>query len=527
MISRFSRRTALKATAGAVAASSTFHAPAVFARNQTPVDDLIETSWATWVTGPVDETNLVRDTLRERFNIDVQMLAFERTTWFDQLNTRVGGGDIPDIIYRDSPGVMREYVDQGVLREVPYDAISTAAPATFAETNAFTTDVWLAAYSYTDGKNYGLPYSQPNQTRPFTNGWRQDWLDKIGASAVPATVDEYTDVFGRFVSESPSEAGFNYAVSFPGRQSLSHPMSWLSLAYGATPAMWMELEGGQLQHGTTLDGTRDALALMAQWYANGIIDPEFITTDGIALTQKWANGAIGYIPTTWYRLIPGGEHYDALKAVYPEATVSLAPAPTGPNGQSGYFNWGPITSALTFGKDVDDVKLERLLGMMDAIQSDPDLAIMLRFGVEGEHWQRNPETNAVLPTADYVNPANRGALGSNFLASAMPSPSIQKSIARDDEAELYKYAEAGTVKNFVPYATYLVPSETTSQASELDATRDKWLVDFVSGAQPIEAWDQFLIEWNEAGGTLMTEATNGTYAELNAIREQVAAAVSG
>lgn len=527
MTSRFSRRTALKVTTGALAASSTFHAPTVFARNQTPASDLIEVSWATWVMGPVDENNLVRDTLRERFNIDVQMLAFERSTWSDQVNTRVGGGEIPDIIYRDSPGFVSEYVDQGVLREVPYDAISAAAPATFAATNDFTTDVWLASYSPTDGKNYGIPYSQPNQTRPFTNGWRQDWLDKIGASAVPTTVDEYTDVFGRFVSDFPSEAGFNYAVSFAGKQSLSVPMSWLSLAYGATPAMWMELEDGTLQHGTTMDGTRDALALMAQWHANGIIDPEFLTTDFTGLGQKWANGSIGYIPSTWYRLIPGGEHYDGLKAVYPEATISLAPPPTGPNGQSGYFNWGPITSAVAFGKNVDDVKLERLLGMMEAIQSDPELAIMLRFGVEGEHWARDPQTNAVIPAAQYSNPANRGALGTNFLASAPPSPAIQTSIARSDEAEFYKYAEAGTVKNFVPYATYLVPSETSSQASEMDATREKWLADFVSGAQPIEAWGQFLTEWNEAGGTLMTEVTNETYAELNAIREQVAAAVTG
>lgn len=525
MRSRISRRTALKMTTGAIAASSTFHAPAVFVRNQTPSVDLIEVSWATWVTGPVDENNLVRDTLRERFNIDVEMLAYERSTWLDQVNTRIGGGDIPDIIYRDAFAVVHEFVEQGVLHEVPYDAVSAAAPATFAETNAFTTDVWLATYAPSDGKNYGIPYCQPSQTRPFTNGWRQDWLDKIGASAVPTTLDEHSDIFRRFVTESPSEAGLNYAVGFTG--SLAQPMSWLSMAYGATPVMWMELENATLQHGTTMDGTRDALALMAQWYAEGIIDPEFLTTDGTGLTQKWANGQIGYLPSTWYRLIPGGEHHDALKAVNPEATISLAPPPIGPNGQSGYFNWGPITSSVTFGKNVDDVKLERLLGMMDAIQSDPELAVLLRFGIEGEHWARDPQTNAVIPVGDYINPANRGALGTNFFAAAQPSPSIQKAIARADEADLFKYAEAGTVKNFVPYATYLVPAETLTQASEMDPTRDQWLADFVSGTQPIDAWDQFLAEWNEAGGSLMTEAINGTYAELNAIREQVAAAVSG
>lgn len=157
MTSGFSRRTLVKASAAALAASTAWNGPQVIAaRSQTPATDTIEVSWATWVTGPVDEDNLVRQTILERFNIDLQMLGFERGTWFDQINTRVGGGDVPDIIYRDGTTQLNTYVEQGVLREVPYDAIRQSSPNSFAAANAFSADVWLATWN--GGANYGLPF---------------------------------------------------------------------------------------------------------------------------------------------------------------------------------------------------------------------------------------------------------------------------------------------------------------------------------------------------------------------------------
>jgi putative aldouronate transport system substrate-binding protein len=508
----------------ATAASPAFAAPATGSRRSSRAQsgETLKVSWAIWVQGPVDGDNLARQTILERFNIDLDMLAFERATWFDQLNTRVGGGDIPDIIYRDSPGVVRDYIAQGVLREVPYDAIKTSAPNAFAAANEFSTDVWLAAWK--DGVNYGLPLLQPNQTRPWTNGWRLDWLDTLGIP-MPQTIDEHREAYARILSDDPGGTGLSYGLGLRGKDSLHASIHAFTMAYGTTPSLWMQLEDGTLQHGATMDGARQALEHLAQWYSDQLIDPEFVTTDAISINQKYASGTIGYIPTTWYSLIEGGATYDQLMAVSPEAKVGMAPPPKGPDSLFGYMNWGPITSSVTFGKDVDDTKLERILEMLDAIETDPELAILLRFGNEGEHWQRNPETNAVIPTADYLNPANRGPLGTNFFAALPPSPAIQASIARSDEADLYAQAIAGNVKNFIPFATLLVPSEVTSQATEMDPTREKWLANFISGNESLDNWSGFLEEWNEAGGAAMTEAANATFPELQSVRADIATAV--
>jgi putative aldouronate transport system substrate-binding protein len=513
----------MKGSAAAVAASTAWSAPQVIsARSQTPAAETIEVSWATWVAGPVDEDNLARQTILERFNIDLRMLGFERATWVDQINTRVGGGDVPDIIYRESSSQLKTYVEQGVLREVPYDAIRETSPNQFAAANEFSTDVWLATWD--GGKNYGIPYLQPNQLHPFTDGWRQDYLDTLGIGKMPETIEEFGEAYTRIASESPG-GGLNYGFTLRGKDSLPITIHQYCMAYGANPMMWMQLDDGSFQHGAVMDGTRSALEHLARWYDDGAIDPEFVTTDAAGVTQKWANGTTGYVSSTWYRLIPGGEHYDALKAVSPDAGITMASAPKGPDGQFGYLNWGPITSSVSFSTNVDDTKLARILAMLDTINTDPELATLVRFGIEGEHWARDPETGAALPTAEYLNPANRGSLGTNFFAAQPAVPAIQADHARSDEPELFKHAEAGNVTNFVPFAAYLVPSEVYEEATELDPTRDKWLTDFITGAKSLDDWDEYVATWNEAGGSALTESTNETFVELDQVREGIKAAV--
>lgn len=529
MTSRMNRRTLLRGTGVAVAgmgvaASPVFASPAVLTngRSRAQSEETLKVSWATWVLGPVDENNAAREIILERFNIDLEMLAFERATWFDQLNTRVGGGDVPDIIYRDSGGVLREYADQGVLREVPYDAIKSAAPDAFASANEFTSDVWLA--SYFEGANYGYPFQQPLQMKPWTNGWRADWLDTLGLEA-PKTIEEYGEAYARIVSDDPGQTGLSYGLGLRGKDSMSNTIHSFCMAFGANPAQWMELEDGTMQHGASMDGTRQGLEVLSGWFNDGLIDPEFLTVDGTVLNQRFASGLFGMIPGTWYTYVPGAVVFDGLRAVNPEATMVGSDAPSGPDGQYGYMNWGPITSSLAFGAHVDDAKLERILEMLNAIQTDQELAVQLRRGVEGETWGRDPESNGVVWLGDYVNPANRGPLGTNFFDAAAPSPAIQAFMGRDDEDELSVHATAGTVKNFLPFAEMLVSSDVSSQATELVPVREKWMTSFVAGTESIDSWDKYLEEWNNAGGSVMTEAVNATVPELRAIRDQIAQAV--
>lgn len=76
----------------------------------------VKITWAMWVDSSVEEANDAEQRLMEKMpNVEIDFMPFERATWQDQLNTRVAGGDIPDIIYRDSQGVVAQYAEQGVI----------------------------------------------------------------------------------------------------------------------------------------------------------------------------------------------------------------------------------------------------------------------------------------------------------------------------------------------------------------------------------------------------------------------------
>jgi putative aldouronate transport system substrate-binding protein len=486
----------------------------------------ISLSWAVWVSGPVDNENLVRRTIKERYNIDLQMLAFERATWQDQINTRVGGGDIPDIIYRDQNSLVTQYVDQGIVAEMTYDAIKQGAPKTFAAANKFSTDSWLASLS--GGKNYGIPIMQPAQLYPITDGWRQDWLDKVGVTKAPETLAEFEDAFTKFVKNDPDGNGSadTLAMTGRGKDALLRGFESFFMAYGTSPSQWMETGNGQVQFGLVNEGAKQTLTLLQKWFKAGLIDPEFATVDYNAQKAKWVNSKIGYIQSTWGRLIPTGDHYDPLKVVSPAANIAMANAPKGPDGKFGYINFGPVTSSITFSKKLTGDRLSRALELVEGLTTDQDFATVARYGKEGEHWQRDPQTNAIVPTAAFAKTESKGPLGINFLAAIPPSPDIQAFWARKDEAQLHAKAEAGNVKNFSPFAALLVPSSVSRQTTNLETIQNQWIADFITGSKSLDQWGAFIKEWEAEGGTLRTEATNESYKKLAAERERIKAAVS-
>ena len=141
-----------------------------------PTGERTKISWAMWVSSSVEEANGAEERLMEKMpNVEIYFMPFERATWQDQINTSVAGGDIPDIIYRDSQSVVAQYVKQGIICEVPISKAKEYAPTIYEATKEFGEEVCLAAYA--DCKNWGLPIMQPSVIAPFSFHWRMVMLE--------------------------------------------------------------------------------------------------------------------------------------------------------------------------------------------------------------------------------------------------------------------------------------------------------------------------------------------------------------
>ncbi len=487
-------------------------------------------SWAMWVPSAVEEVNDAETRLMEKMpNVEMDLMPFERATWQDQLNTRVAGGDIPDIIYRDSQSVVAQYAEQGVICEVPIEKAREYAPNIYEASKSYGKEVWLA--TYVDGKNWGLPIMQPTVSN-FTNSWRMDYLEKIGVTEVPTTVEEAEQVFLKIIESDVNNSGKNdtYGMTFRGKDLSSYLFNDIFAAYGVMPGKWMVQEDGTVVNGMMKDEAKDALELLNKWYNLGIIDPEFVTTDNAVYRQKIAAGNIAYL--TWGTLgmvMPpqGSAYLDALSGD-PNAEWALGPALKGPNGDYGYNTWSSITSSTTFGAHLmkDEEKLNLCLQVVDFVSSNTDDAEYIRYGIEGTDWEKD-ETGAYVDL--YVSDVNKQAqFGSKMFDSTPGVPDLQARYRRSDYDEWAKYTHDSSYtpnEDYVDWISFFTDSEVLATAGDIDPDFTVGIIDIITGVRPVSDYDVIRQEWYDKGGQIITDEYNRAYQEGRAEMENIIASI--
>ncbi len=479
------------------------------------------------VNGPVDEKNETLDYLNSLVpGLEFKIEAIEIGSYWDILNPRLASGEIPDIFHCHSDSMYRSYLEQGVLGGVAPELIKECMPEFVSDLKECdATGAWSLVLD--NGLIYGLPIVTGERTYNFTNGWRMDWLKAVGIDKVPETVEEYEEAFTRFTFNDPDGNGVDdtYGTTLRGKDSTPNLFPSLFGAYGIFPGMWNLAEDGTLKFGITDPRGKEALEKLHSWYEKGLIDPEFISVDGVGRTEKWANSKVGaLVDTTYYNLQPGDAIYDGLLALTPEAEVVSGPAPKGEDGDYGYMNWGRYTNRVVFGKTLlaDEEKLKKVLQLYDLISTDFEVCARLRCGVEGTHWEYN-EFRVPQKFPAYSDAANNGPSGLNtFWQGGIPyTPIVGDLFEGSNIEELNKYGKEGTLVNGENYFSYLgkfVPDEVgTAYKAEADTLYKTNFIDFITGARPLEEYDAFVEEWMAAGGEAYTKAHNECWQNIETI----------
>ena len=285
--------------------------------------------------------------------------------------------------------------------------------------------VWK--YGEIDGKHMGLPIIHPGGVYRGGIAWNAQWLHNVGIDKVPETLDEFEEAFLKFRNDDPNGSGAKdtYAFTAPGDQGTAPAGFFQEIfgAHGTFAFQWVEKDG-TLRYGFTDPGTKETLALLADWYAREIIDPEWVTEIGRKdgandVSWKFANEKIGYVsslgsddsewdggghlnrkwhmahpehrsyiyddPDCWPDNCSGQGHYSiiAFTEIDPGAHASVTDyhpyvagePPIGPRGDAGMSVRGLQPMYVTFGRQLerDEGKLHRLLEVLNAIATDRKL----------------------------------------------------------------------------------------------------------------------------------------------------------
>lgn len=437
------------------------------------------------------------------------------------LGLLIASGDLPDLIGRSyGATVAQDYGRQGAFMQLE-NLIAENGPNLTGIMNEFP--AYRGQTVGPDGHIYFFPRIMEPLVRNFPGYQiRQDWLDKFGLD-MPDNVDELGDALRTFLNEDANGNGERDEVPWTyDPRSLIWPFGVGSRGYNSHTDLFVE--DGVIKNGTTDPRFKEGITMVAQWYAEGLIDPEYLgqkgsQRDALVLANRVGSilGSYAGFLTKYNKLFTADGH-DDWKFV-------ALPAPKGPTGirnMMGKHN--SIDKACGASIPIGAEHPEAITEMLDYFYSDEG-RMHLYFGEEGKHHTvqdgvpvytdlitKHPDLSIYQVLNTYVG-----------YISAWPSyiPGIHQLSLYDQEGKdaLYLSAKHETDRK-IPNLQFTAGEirEVQEIARDLNTFTDEWVHGFIRGLKSIDNdWDEFQAGLEKLKNDRYVELHNAAYTRYKAV----------
>lgn len=331
------------------------------------------------------DENIVMQEMEKITGIKVEFITPPAGQEDEAFNLMIASGDYPDLINsRAYRGGGIKAVEDGVYLKLN-DLIAQYAP-NYTAVMEINPDI-ARQVKEDDGTIWSFKSIQiaeePSWAGPVI---RKDYLDKLGLQ-MPETIEEWHTVLTAFKEKGNVETpmllplGRFYACdAFAG-------------TYGASTGEFLNKDG-TVVYGPIEPGFKDFLALMHQWYEEGLIDKDFVTRDDKSLDAQITSGKAGACAVTFYGSFSS---YDmAGKATDPNFNLVPAPYPVLNKGDDvskalhiGNKNWYSKGCDLAISTKCQNV--EAAVKWIDYRYSAEGF-MLFNYGVEGVtyNWVEGP-----------------------------------------------------------------------------------------------------------------------------------------
>jgi len=503
-------------------------------------DDPNERLTISWMGPPVhptaEEGSWIERHLEEVFNVELKPVFQDWNAYSKRRALMLAGGDVPDVNWDGDPLILRRNLHHGFVLEVPYDVILRYAPTYVRQLNQYGPEAWLyAAYR---GKNYGIGTYAANNIYPPAAVWRMDWLRKVGVTKVPETLEEMHDALHKFRHNDPDGNGILDTYGFCPVIHWSLTFLEVFNAFGVLPQDFQMCEG-RVVWGGVLPAAKEALALLRQWYDEGLIDPDFaIGTIGTPQTYtKLQNGKTGYCfqNGNWSSLdlTKPNSFYSQMRELNPAAELAPGKPLIGRDGVRRKRFWGGSGHVIWFGRPVAQKPevVIRVLKMFEAFAKDQDLFVASRIGKRGVHWEWSAQRGLYpLPPYDKRGEDSRNLLGFGpfencygfYSCSSAPLAFTNKYLPEGNLAfrEAYRNPRWG-------FKNVLGKSDVVDSAGlyleDLRQFQMTAFVEIIRGDRPLDYFDEFVRLWHARGGEMLTREANAMLRDMREIYGKVGA----
>jgi putative aldouronate transport system substrate-binding protein len=416
--------------------------------------------------------------------LTVRQRLYGSADYRNGLNTTIAGGDLPDTIY-NSPmkyiPSLPAFLQAQCADLTPF--IGGDAVKDYLNLANIPTPCW--AETVFNGAIYGVPVPRA----PFLNAFlvRQDLVDQAQLQA-PRSADDFKKFLVTLTNAQQNHFGLAASMGFGlGSQSP------LLMIFGA-PNNWGLDKNGKLLKDFETDEYKATVGFARDLWSAGVLHPDSRTLSGTTLSTALRGGqaavashSFGALIAQW-PLLAGENATARLRVIHPFS----ADGKTKP-----IYHTGPSNFGMSFIKkgSADRVKLLlRVLNYIAAPFSSQEWA-MLNYGVEGVHFNRNPQGVPVLTEkgkAEVLSTWKYITNNPQVLYDTNRSQEYATSIQEDEKAMADVAIADPTLGFYSP--TY------TAQQPLLDQAMTDGVSDIVIGRTQLSALDGLVKDWQNNGG---------------------------
>lgn len=411
-------------------------------------------------------------------NVSFELVEVAQGDYAEKLNLLLYSGEIPDLIYFQ--GGDEQIANQGLLEDLtPYIEKSENLKGILQPHNVTR----LANYPY-------LVWVKNIDTKvPVV---RTDFLEQTTAGQAllqEPTVDNYTTFFEELVAKGLVQNGVTVAGDIAELDFI------FNSAFGVTQT-WLE-QDGQYVYKKVSEAEKNKLAYYNELYTKGLLDNQYLTKAWDTKEDAFYNNVTGVIVGTNGKVV---DFYNSRQQQVNGEAAALTVLPPAKGESQGYTATSVTKETRGLAISSQSPNKDLVFEILDFLASQEGLKFDA-LGYEGTHYTLEGDT--VKLTDDYY---------ANWYARYWEPANADFGVAISEETPLL--SEAGTKSTQAATTFYSednnfpIPTDMISQWDAMENLYKEYAADIITGKKPIDSFEEFVTEWNAAGGEQLTQYAN-------------------
>lgn len=478
-----------------------------------------EDTSVSYLDGQDSSNNYLVNYISEQLGIEfVYDFSVASDTYETKVSMAITSGEMPDVMTVNE-SQLRQLVAAGAVEDMT-DAYNTYASDNLKAAYDTTNGISFGNVTF-DGKIMAMPNISPGADGIPMLFVRGDWMEELGLEA-PETLDDIVNIVNVFREEKGATNGLvvsSNIVSDGGNNA--YGIDALFAMYDSYPKHFVTDADGNIVYGSNTEETRTALQEIRKLVESGVIDSSFVVRDSTTCEEIVTSGQAGIFFGAWWNL---NWPLNNMLADDPSIYWNCYLAPLTEDGVYNTSMISPSSSYLVVKAGSSEAIKEAVIKTMNyqfdidqdqgvsqkSDPSDPYSWTMMPFSLLLSRYD-DKEAKALAALAVINGEADESSLSGEALQWYESYVAAEEDVAAANAANNvagWAYVRAAGLlgeeednMNQVFDASYSQTESMDSKWATLEKLEDETFLKILNGEAGIEAFDEYVEQWNSLGGT--------------------------